>query len=141
MFGKLKELLNNSYTPYYNYRVSAVIVTNDNNEFEGVNVETSSPAAGICAERNAIYSAIAKGYNKGDFKELHVMVEGEKGAKPCFICRQTLVDFTNEDMPVFLYTKNGLNEKLTIKELTPFPFDKGDLKWNLALYQLLADQM
>lgn len=128
MIDNLKELLNNSHTPYYNYRVAAIVVTNDNKTFEGVNVETSSPAAGICAERNAIYSAISKGYKKGDFKELHVMVDSEEGAEPCFICRQALVDFTDEDMKVYLYTRNNLDKELTVKELTPFPFNEGDMK-------------
>ena len=69
MQEKLRNLLNNSYTPYYKYPVSCVIVMNDGREFSGVNVETSSPASGICAERNAIYSSITEGYGKGSIKE------------------------------------------------------------------------
>ena len=53
MEEKLRSLLNNSYTPYYKYPVASVIVMKDGCEFYGVNVETSSPQAGICAERNA----------------------------------------------------------------------------------------
>lgn len=128
MIEKLTELLQNASSNYYHYNVASIVVTNDGKEFVGVNVETSSPAAGICAERNAVFSAIAHGYKKGDFKELHVMVNSDEGAEPCFICRQALVDFADSNMPIYLYTKNGLNKELTVKDLTPYPFDSEDMQ-------------
>ena len=128
MEEKLKELIKNAYSPYYDYKVASIIVTNDDQEYSGVNVETSSPTAGICAERNAIYTAISSGYKKGDFKELHVMVDNDNEAEPCFICRQTLVDFTDEDMPVYLYNKKGFARMILVKELTPYPFEEEDMK-------------
>ena len=69
MIEKLLELQNNSYSPYSNYKVSAIAVMKDNKEFYGVNVENASFGATICAERSAILSAISNGYKKGDFKE------------------------------------------------------------------------
>lgn len=128
MNKELKELLNNASTPYYKYRVAAILVCKDGNNFKGVNVETSSPAAGVCAERNALYAAISDGYKKGDFKELHVMTDHDEAPAPCFICRQALEDYTDEDMPIYLYSKNGLQQVLKVKELTPYPFNEGDLK-------------
>jgi cytidine deaminase len=107
--------------------VAAIVVTNDGEKFKGVNIETSSPAAGICAERNALYAAIAKGYKKNDIKELHVMVDSDESAEPCFICRQALVDFTNKDVPIYLYSKNQFQRMVTVGELTPYPFSKEDL--------------
>jgi cytidine deaminase len=128
MFNELKELLYNSNSEYYKYNVAAIIVCLDGNKFKGVNIETSSPAAGICAERNAIFSAISNGYKKADFKELHIMVNDNKSSEPCFICRQALVDFTNPDMPIYMYSKNKLENTLRVKDLTPYPFDKEDLR-------------
>jgi cytidine deaminase len=128
MFEKLKELLSNANSKYYNYKVSAILVCNDGTMFKGVNVETSSPGAGICAERNAMYSAISNGYKKEDFKELHVMVDDDNEAEPCFVCRQALVDFTLPDMPIFLYSRIGIEKILMVKELTPYPFNEEDLK-------------
>jgi cytidine deaminase len=127
MFEELKELLNNACSLYYHYRVAAIVVTNDGQKFNGVNIETSSPAAGICAERNALYAAIAKGYKKDDIRELHVMVDSNESAEPCFICRQALVDFTNREMPIYLYSKNNFQKTMTVGELTPYPFNKEDL--------------
>ena len=70
MKERLEQLLNNAYAPYSNYKVSSIVVMNDGKTYEGVNVENASFGATICAERNAINSAIKDGYKKGDFKEL-----------------------------------------------------------------------
>lgn len=84
MIEKLKELQKNSYSPYSNFKVSAIVVMNDGNEFFGVNVENASYGATICAERSAIVSAISRGYTKGSFKELHIMVGSGEIGMPCF---------------------------------------------------------
>lgn len=126
MKEKLQALLQNSQSNYYHFKVAAIIITKDNKEYKGVNVETSSPGAGICAERNALYSALSDGYKTNDFKELHIMADSS--VKPCFICRQALIDFTNQDMPIYLYSKEGFDTKLTVKDLTPYPFADEDLK-------------
>ena len=70
MKEKLVSLLENSYSPYSKFSVSAIAVMNDGMEFSGVNVEIASYGASICAERSAILSAISNGYkksSKGDF--------------------------------------------------------------------------
>ena len=87
MKEKLLELLNNSYSPYSNYAVSAILVTKDGKGFYGVNVENASYGAAICAERSAIVSAISAGYKRYDFKELNIMVSSGKIGMPCFLCR------------------------------------------------------
>lgn len=127
MEEKLKDLLNNSYTPYFNYPVSSVIVMKDNKEYYGVNVETSSPAAGICAERNALYSAIADGYKKGSVKEIHVMSKTEDDCWPCFICRHALNDLCDKDTIVYSHTYSGRVVSHTIEELCPYPFGDENL--------------
>lgn len=74
MQEKLREILKNSYSPYSNFKVAAIVVMKDGSEFKGVNVENASYGAAICAERSAIVSAVSAGYKIGAFKELHVMV-------------------------------------------------------------------
>lgn len=127
MVEKLKELLDNSYSPYYKYPVSSAIVTNDDNIFYGVNVETTSPNAGICAERNAIYCAITNGYKKGDFKELHIMNKTGDFCYPCFICRQAIYDFC-PDIKVYVYNYKGDRKEVEVKDLCTYPFSKENLK-------------
>ena len=126
MKEKLKKLLDNSYAPYSNFKVSSIIVTKDGKEFSGVNVENASYGATICAERNALLSAITKGYRKGDFKEIHVMNSSDKIAFPCFVCRQVLIEFLTPDTKVYLYT-NQKQETYTLKELTPHEFNEENL--------------
>ena len=136
---KLKKLLQNSHSPYYKYKVAAIIECKDGKTFEGVNIETSSPASGVCAERNAIYSAISHGYKKGDFKHLYIMNSSDKECYPCFVCRQTLMDFC-ENIEITTYTKEGKNKTVNLKELCPYPFESSDIKWKADLSALPEDQ-
>lgn len=126
MKERLKELLENSQSPYYKYRVAAIIECNDGKTFEGVNVETSSPAAGICAERNALYNAITNGYKKDDFKAIHLMSAAYEEIYPCFICRQALYDYMNLDVKVICYSKNGETIN-TLEDLCVYGFGKENL--------------
>lgn len=127
MKEKLLELHKNSYAPYSNFPVSSILVAKDGSKFYGVNVENASYGAGICAERSAIVSAISAGYKKNDFKELHVMVSSGKIGMPCFICRQVISEFFEEDAFVYCYATTGEVEKYTVKELCPYPFGSDDL--------------
>ena len=125
MIDKLKELLNNSRSDYFHFSVSAAIVTKDNRIFYGVNVETSSPAAGICAERNALYNAITNGVRETDIKEVHVM--SKNGVFPCFICRQALSDYCSSDVKVYAHSINDDVKSATIEELCTYAFGRSDL--------------
>lgn len=127
MKEKLLQLQNNAYAPYSNFKVSAIVVCQDNREFSGVNVENASFGATICAERSAIVSAVSAGYQKGSFKELHVMVSSGKIGTPCFLCRQVINEFFNSNDPVYLYSTTGEVKKLTVAELCPYPFGNEDL--------------
>ena len=126
MREKLEKLLNNSYAKYSKYQVSCICVMQDGNEICGVNVENASYGATICAERVAITSAIANGYKKGDFKELHVMVDSDKLGMPCFICRQVINEFFNEDDKIFVYSRDKM-ESFKVSELCPYPFTEDNL--------------
>ena len=120
----LINLLNKSRSDYFHFPVSACVVT-DKGNFYGVNVETSSPAAGICAERNALYNAITNGVKKEDIKEIHVM--SNKGVTPCFICRQALVDYCNMNTKVYIYDTIGNTKEMILEELCPHKFGEEDL--------------
>lgn len=128
MRDRLYELLNNSYSPYSKFRVSAILITKDGKEFEGVNVENASYGGTICAERTAILSAVAKGYRKGDFKELYVMCDSDKIGMPCLICRQTFLEFFEKDMLATLISPKGEKIVKTVEELCPYPFSSEDLE-------------
>ncbi len=127
MREKLDLLLEKSKSTYFHYPVSAILECSDGTLFKGVNVETASPQAGICAERNAIFSAISNGYQKDDFKRLYLKAGTNQLLYPCFICRQALVEFCNLDMEIVIYFEEG-EKKVTVRELTPYCFSGADLK-------------
>ena len=127
MKEKLLNELNNSYSPYSNYKVSAIVVMKDGTEFLGTNVENASYGATICAERVAIATAISNGYKKGDFDKLYVMVNTDKISSCCFMCRQVISEFFDEDSKIILMNNLGESKEFTIKELCPLPFNSEDL--------------
>ncbi len=128
MKEKLLELQKNSYAPYSDFHVSAIVVMNDGVEFRGVNVENASFGATICAERSAIVSAISAGYKKGDFKELNVMVSSGEVGMPCFICRQVISEFFDKYATVRCFATTGEYKEYTVEEICPYPFGSEDLK-------------
>ena len=127
MKEELIKLLNCAYAPYSKFQVSAIIETADGKFIPGVNVENASYGATICAERNAITTAISMGYKKGDFKRIYIMVSGEKLSMPCFMCRQVITEFFDKDSEIILVGKNDEIEKHSVSELCPYPFDESDL--------------
>ena len=127
MKEKLIKLLDKAYAPYSNFHVAALIEMNDGKLIPGVNVENASYGASICAERNAITTAITLGYKKGDFKKIYVMVSGEKLSTPCFICRQVITEFFDKDSEIVLVGKNDEEEHYLVKDMCPYPFDEMDL--------------
>lgn len=128
MKEKLLKLHQNSYVPISKFPVSACVVTKDNQEFFGVNVEDASTRAGTCAERAAIFNAITAGVKKKEFGELHVMVSSGKIGTPCFVCRQLISEVFDKNCPVYCYDIHGRVKVYTVEELCPYPFGEDDLK-------------
>lgn len=126
MKEKLEKLLENSKSKYFNYPVASILECMDGSLYNGVNVETSSPQAGICAERCAIYSAIADGKDINDFKRIHLMAKSNKEITPCFICRQTLIDYCNKNVEIVCYFEDKISIK-TVEELCVYAFSGEDL--------------
>lgn len=128
MREKLVKLLDNSYSPYSKFRVSAIAVMKDGREFCGVNVENAAYGSCICAERSAMLSAISNGYKRFDFKELYVMCDNDKIGMPCFACRQVMCELMEKDTLIVAMNPKGETINATVGELCPYPFDEEDLK-------------
>lgn len=127
MKDKLLANLKNSYSPYSNYPVSAIVVTKDGREFTGVNVENASYGGTICAERCAIIKAVSEGCRKEDFQSLHLMVGSGQIGMPCFLCRQTISEFFEQDKEIICYSTNGDHKSFKVSDLCPYPFGPEDL--------------
>ena len=103
--------------PYSQYQVGSAILTNDNSVILGCNVESKAYPTTLCAERVAIFSAIAQGHRK--FSALALVTED--GAFPCGSCRQIIHEYAG-NIPI--YISNGSDEYITktISDLLPNPF-------------------
>lgn len=127
MKEKLIKLLDNSYSPYSNFRVAAIAVMKDGREFCGVNVENASYGASVCAERSAILSAISNGYKRYDFDKLYIMGDNDKIGMSCFLCRMVISELFERDRKVIAMNPKGDIEIHTVEELCPYPFSDKDL--------------
>ena len=107
-----------AYAPYSKFLVGAVLVTKDGQLFEGCNVENVSFGLTICAERNAIFAAVAAGYR--EFTKIVIATDIPEPASPCGACRQVLCEF-NPDMEVVLGTFDGMMVSYRLSELLPHP--------------------
>ena len=127
MKEKLLNLLNNSYSPYSTFKVAALLVTKDGQEFKGVNVENASYGATICAERSAFVSAISNGYKPKDFETLYVMCDSPKISTCCFICRQVIIEMMEKDKKIICMSNKGETKEYIVSDFCPYPFDEEDL--------------
>ena len=127
MYESLKRLIGNSYAPYSKFKVAAIVETKDGKFFGGVNVENANYTS-ICAERNAIATAVANGYKKGDFERIYIMLENGEIGYPCMACRQVILEFFEKDKLITSVDRNGNMESHTVLEMCPFPFSSEDLK-------------
>ena len=128
MKEKLINLLNNSYSPYSKFRVAAIVIMKDGKEFCGVNVENASYGGSICAERNAINSAISNGYKRFDFDSLYVMCDSDIIGTPCFICRATISEMFDVNANITCISPSGKAKVFKVSELCTYPFSDENLK-------------
>ncbi len=119
---RAREVRENAYSPYSNFRVGAAIVSEITGRiYSGCNVENASFGATICAERNAVLQAIAA-EGTGAFSLLVVYTEVEEAVPPCALCLQVLSEFCSPDMPVLLCGRQGIRRQFRFRDLLPYPF-------------------
>ncbi len=123
-----REVRPRAYAPYSGYRVGAAIRAKDGRVFAGVNVENSAFPTGVCAEVNALTTAVAAGARS--FDAIAVVTEPKKpGARPgapCGNCRQALSELS-PDLVVILATPDAVPVVTTIAALLPDAFTPEDL--------------
>lgn len=110
--------MKNAYCSYSGFSVGAALLCESGNIYKGVNVENSSYGATVCAERTAIFSAVANG--EKNFKALAVVGDSVNLTYPCGICRQVMAEFNIHT--VIVGDRDGNYRVHTIDELMPYPF-------------------
>ena len=108
-----------AYAPYSQFQVGAALLGNGGLIFTGVNVENASYGLTNCAERTAVFSAIAAGERVFDA----MAIASTGGVAPCGACRQVLYEFAPHLIVLMIDVaqKNRVTE-FSLKALLPDPF-------------------
>lgn len=112
-------MLDRAYCPYSHFPVGAALECADGTVFTGCNVENAAYPAGICAERNAIFHAVAEGYT--DFTRIVIAGRGPDFCTPCGVCRQVMREFAPE-LEIVCLNGAGESRSFTLSELLPHSF-------------------
>lgn len=109
-----------AYAPYSQFRVGAALRTTDGRIFTGVNVENQSFGLTCCAERNAIFQAVAAGIH--NFEAMALTVCGSRSVTPCGACRQVMSEFV-PDLTLYLCCTDSDDVTITtLSDLFPDGF-------------------
>lgn len=113
-----------AYADYSKFRVGAALLAADGSIFSGCNVENSSYGLTMCAERVAVFTAVAAGVTS--FRAV-VVTHDAKGTYvyPCGACRQVLSEFG--DMDVYCVSPDGKVARSRLSQLLPQAFSKAEL--------------
>ena len=108
------EVRDRAYAPYSRFCVGAALLGADGVIYRGCNVENLSYGLTICAERNAIATAVAAGCRS--FTALVVVADTREPVSPCGACRQVMAEFG--DFPILMATREK-SEETTLGILLP----------------------
>lgn len=111
-------VLSHSYSPYSKFKVGAALETT-RFIYVGTNIENRSYGLTVCAERVAVFSAIAN--RDRMFRRLALSSTTKDFITPCGACLQVLSEFC-DDLPVLLVNCDGRIKKTSLKKLYPTPF-------------------
>lgn len=89
LIGAALKARQQAYAPYSHYAVGAALLTRSGRIFTGCNIENAAYPTTICAERVAVFTAVAEGERVIDA----IVVATSNGGSPCGSCRQVLAEF------------------------------------------------
>jgi cytidine deaminase len=114
-----REAAQHAYAPYSKFSVGAALQTADGSVFTGCNVENASFGLTNCAERTAVFSAVAAGHQR--INCIAIYTPTERATSPCGACRQVLREF-GPDLKI-VSTCNGEDRlESTLTQLLPDSF-------------------
>ena len=116
-----KRAAENAYAPYSKFKVGAAIETDNGEIITGCNVENVSFGLSNCAERTAIYRAIAEGIAPSSIKHIAIYTPTDEMHSPCGACRQVIAEFCSQDT-VFISANKTSQKTWSVGELLPDSF-------------------
>lgn len=114
-----REAYAQAYVPYSHYPVGAATLWSSGKIYTGCNVENASFGLTVCAERNAIFQAVAQG--ERTLKAVAIAVPTETFPSPCGACRQVLREFA-KDCLIVLVNERGETQSVHLNVLLPDSF-------------------
>jgi cytidine deaminase len=120
LFRAARKAMQQAYAPYSQFRVGAALLTATGKVITGCNVENASYGLSNCAERTAIFSAIAQSGPELTIRAIVVVNDQGVPCSPCGACRQVIYEF-GPDATVFFQSAKGWKES-HITELLPEGF-------------------
>ena len=111
-----------AHAPYSRFPVGAALRGRSGRTYLGVNVENASLGLSVCAERIAVFTAIAAGEKA--FDAIAIATSESAPTPPCGACRQVLLEFCDDDLTILHVNSGAPNvvARHTLGELMPFPF-------------------
>jgi cytidine deaminase len=109
----------NAHAPYSRFRVGAACLTRSGKIHQGANVENASYGLSICAERSAVFAAVAAGDR--EIRALAVYTPTPEPTTPCGACRQVLCEF-GDDIEIVCCCDGANAERFTSGALLPHRF-------------------
>lgn len=113
-------VMKNAHAPYSKFRVGSAILLSDGKIFSGCNVENASYGMTNCAERTAIFTAVAELGPKIEIRAVAVTNDHGVACSPCGACRQVIYEFGPKAM-IFFQGADG-PKQAHITELLPEGF-------------------
>lgn len=119
MIAAARAAAKNAWSPYSRFAVGAALLTESGNIISGCNVENASSGLTICAERNAVFQAVAAG--ERSFRHLVIYTPTATPTSPCGACRQVLFEFA-PSLPVVCVCDGPDRLEKTVSDLLPHAF-------------------
>lgn len=110
-----------AYAPYSGFAVGAAVQTASGQIYGGCNIENVSYGLSNCAERTAMFQAIAHGERQ--LVCIAVCADTPEPVAPCGACRQVMQEL-GPQMEVILVNQAGAQIVTTAEELLPYSFQK-----------------
>jgi cytidine deaminase len=113
------EASRNAYAPHSRLHVGAALQGRSGRVYRGCNIENASLGLTICAERVALFRAIADG--ERDFEGLAIFTADRESLSPCGACRQVLAEFA-PDLHIVSVGQGGGRTDFELGALLPHAF-------------------